>query len=119
MLLFSISVHIISSPQFRRPALPPSLIVGLIRLLFTGSSSLDHDFLCRARSSFSMALLVFVSAASGFVSVVSIAGSSFSGSFAGLISTLGFRGFGVGLIYGVYCVSSHRWVLNFPIVQVR
>ena len=118
MLLFSISVQILSTPQYRRPASVPELALGIIRLLFSGSASLDSDFVGRVRSSLCIALFVIVSAASSFVAVISIAGSSYSGSLGGLINDLGFKALATGMIYGVYFVFSRRWVLVFPIVQV-
>ncbi|XP_057544900.1 uncharacterized protein LOC130824042 [Amaranthus tricolor] len=117
MLLFSISVQILSTPQYRRPASVPELALGIIRLLFSGSASLDSDFVGRVRSSLCIALFVIVSAASSFVAVISIAGSSYSGSLGGLINDLGFKALATGMIYGVYFVFSRRWVLVFPIVQ--
>lgn len=51
------------------------------------------------------------------MAVVSVAMTTFSGSFGGLISRLGLRGFAAGLLYGLYCVFYQRWVLVFSIVQ--
>ncbi|XP_021717643.1 uncharacterized protein LOC110685421 [Chenopodium quinoa] len=117
MLLFSISVQLNSSPQFRLHASLPELALGVVRFVFGGLSSLNKDFVRRARASLTAVVLVCVSALSGFCAVVSIVGSSFSCSFGGLISTLGLRSLCVGLFYGFYCVFCQRWVLDFPIVQ--
>ncbi|KMT03724.1 hypothetical protein BVRB_8g188730 [Beta vulgaris subsp. vulgaris] len=117
MLLFSISIQIIATPQFCRPASPPELALAILRLVFVGSSSLTNDFIRRARASLSIALLVIVSVLSGFVAVVSIAGSTYSAPFGVLIATLGPRGVVAGLVYGFYCVFRQSWVLIFPIVQ--
>lgn len=66
-------------------------------------------------------LFVIVSALSGFVLMGSICWSC--GAFAqtrplsSLVAILGFRGFIIGLLYGVYYVYEQRWVLQFPIIQ--
>lgn len=62
-------------------------------------------------------LLVCAAAVSGFVAILSVAATSFSGSFGGVISKFGFRAFGAGLFYGLHCVFNQRFVLVFPIVQ--
>ena len=74
------------------------------------------------KSSLSFALFLVVSALSGFVALISICWSS--GAFHQtmpwrvVVAMLGFRGFLIGLPYGVYYLYKQRWVLQFPIVQV-
>ncbi|KAK9697057.1 hypothetical protein RND81_08G012200 [Saponaria officinalis] len=116
-LLFSLSLHSLSSPSFRRPASPSALALGLLRLVFTSNASSDNGFVSRARVSFGVVVFVCVSGVSGFVGVVSVAGSSCSASFGAVIGRFGFRGLVGGLVYGLYCVFCRRFVLVFPIVQ--
>lgn len=67
-------------------------------------------------------LFVIASALSGFVLMASICWSCDAFAqmrpFSSLVANLGFRGFIMGLLYGVYYVYKQRWVLQFPIIQV-
>ncbi|XP_074308127.1 uncharacterized protein LOC141643008 [Silene latifolia] len=115
--IFSLSLHNLSSPSFRRPASLPDLALGLLRIIFTSTPPSDATFIPRARVSFGIFLLVSATSVSGFVGVVALVGTCSSQSFAPLITLFGFRGFVAGFVYGLYCLFNRRYLLVFPILQ--
>lgn len=54
-------------------------------------------------------------AVSGFLAVVSVCGELGDGIW--VIGQVGFRGFVMGLLYGLFYVYNRCWVLEFPIIQ--
>ncbi|KAH9618765.1 hypothetical protein KSS87_001801 [Heliosperma pusillum] len=79
-LIFSLSLHNLSSPSFRRPASLPELALALLRLIFTSTPPSDAGFISRARGSFGILLLVSATSLSGFIGVVAVAGNCSSRS---------------------------------------
>ncbi|KAL4627674.1 hypothetical protein ACB092_05G182100 [Castanea dentata] len=119
-LLFSASFSLVSSPYPHSPAYPFELFLGLVRFFLVSdtSASLSPDFRTRAKVSLSFVLFVAACAVSGFVGLVSVCwvkSSGFDGDW--LIGKVGFIGFLLGLLYGLFYVYKHRWVLEFPIIQ--
>ncbi|KAM1032780.1 hypothetical protein ACFX2I_036321 [Malus domestica] len=117
-LLFSFALSLVSSPHPHRPASLLQLVLGLVRFLFVpGGSDSSETADSRARAKLSVGFLMFLGAAavSGFVSVASLCGGFGDGVSA--IGRVGFRGFVMGLLYGLYYVYNRRWVLEFPIIQ--
>ncbi|XP_050287842.1 uncharacterized protein LOC126726606 [Quercus robur] len=119
-LLFSASLSLVSSPYPHSPAYPFELFLGLVRffLVSDSSASVSPDFRTRAKVSLSFVLFVAACAVSGFVGLVSVCwvkSSGFDGDW--LIGKVGFIGFLLGLLYGLFYVYKHRWVLEFPIIQ--
>ncbi|CAB4276513.1 unnamed protein product [Prunus armeniaca] len=117
-LLFSFSLSLISSPHPHRLVSPLQLALGLIRFLFVpGGSDLSESPESRVRAKLSVGFLLFLAAVavSGFVAVVSVCVKF--GDGVGLIGAVGFRGFVMGLLYGLYYVYYRRWVFEFPIIQ--
>ncbi|CAM8927203.1 unnamed protein product [Rhodiola kirilowii] len=110
-LLFSVSLFAVSSPRSQPPALPLELALGLFKLLLVSGDS-SPEFRSRAKVSLGFLLTVTASAISGALAVASICWVDLDG-----FMVLGFRGFVVGLLYGVYFVYKRRWVLEFPIIQ--
>ncbi|CDO98598.1 unnamed protein product [Coffea canephora] len=123
LLLFSTNLFIISSPHRHKPGSPLDLLLTSVRLIFvqTDNPSLSPEARQAVKFSLSFALFLVVSALSGFVALISICWSS--GAFHQtmpwrvVVVMLGFRGFLIGLPYGVYYLYKQRWVLQFPIVQ--
>ncbi|XP_057952218.1 uncharacterized protein LOC131146567 [Malania oleifera] len=116
LLLFSVSVFLSASPQACRPASLFDLALALLRFLFVPSAAAPAaDFCRRAKISLSLLLLVAVSAMSGFLSLVSLCGWLNSDYVFG--GAVGLRGLAHGIMYGLYYVFKHRWVLNYPIIQ--
>ncbi|XAR48280.1 hypothetical protein NMG60_11031040 [Bertholletia excelsa] len=127
LLLFSSCLFAVASAQPHGSASPVELVLGLIRLIFvSGGQPLPSDFRRRARISLGFLLFVAASALSGFLSLISVCYNCFHGSFAQrnrpgnywhLVGILGFRGFAVGLFFGINYLYKKRWVLEFPIIQ--
>ncbi|KAI7993261.1 hypothetical protein LOK49_LG11G01742 [Camellia lanceoleosa] len=124
LLLFSLSISAVASPQPHTAATPLELSLGLLRLLFvSGAQPLSPDFRRRARVSLVFVLFVTACALSGLLAVICVCWKCFEDSFDGgsrarrLLGTLGFRGFAIGFFYGVCYLYKRRWVLEFPIIQ--
>ena len=120
-LLFSASLSLVFSPYPHSPAYPFELFLGVVRFFLVSdfSASVSPDFRTRAKVSLSFVLFVAACAVSGFVGLVSVCwvkSSGFDGDW--LIGKVGFIGFLLGLLYGLFYVYKHRWVLEFPIIQV-
>ncbi|KAJ0048644.1 hypothetical protein Pint_16767 [Pistacia integerrima] len=108
-LTFSFSLSLAASPAPTRPLSP-------LRLVLAPFSSWTLDFRRRALLSLRLGLFVAVAAVSGGVSVPCVCWvKDYDG--AELIWKLGFRGSVCGLLYGLFYVYNHKWVLKFPIVQ--
>ncbi|GMP94912.1 hypothetical protein CsSME_00044174 [Camellia sinensis var. sinensis] len=124
LLLFSLSMSAVASPQPHTAATPLELSLGLLRLLFvSGAQPLSPDFRRRARVSLVFVLFVAACALSGLLAVICVCWKCFEDSFdrgsraRRLLGTLGFRGFAIGFFYGVCYLYKRRWVLEFPIIQ--
>ncbi|XP_077247010.1 nucleoporin protein Ndc1-Nup protein [Tasmannia lanceolata] len=125
LLLFSLSLFITTSPQDDPPASISELSAGFLNFILKsivlgtagGSPELSAPaFRRRARTSVGFFIFAIVCGLSGFLSMVSVCGTSELFDGMRLIS-LGFRGFVFGLAYGIYYVYKKRWVLGFPIIQ--
>uniref|UniRef100_A0A7N0UE67 Nucleoporin protein Ndc1-Nup n=1 Tax=Kalanchoe fedtschenkoi TaxID=63787 RepID=A0A7N0UE67_KALFE len=110
-LLFSLSLIAVSTPHYQPPASPLELLIGLFRLLILSGDS-SPEFRSRAKVSLGFLLVVTASAISGSLAVASICWVDSDG-----VLVLGFRGFSIGFLYGLYFVYTRRWVLQFPIIQ--
>lgn len=123
-LLFSASLSVVSSPQPHPSATLLELALKLIRVLvFPGGSEPygSPEFRRRARVSLCYVLFSVAAALSGLVAIASVCWVSPTGEHGNgvrLVGRVGFRGFVAGLIYGAHYVYKHRWVLEFPIIQV-
>nr|GMD37952.1 nucleoporin NDC1 [Ipomoea batatas] len=125
LLLFAISVFVLSTPHPRRAASPLELLLASARIVFLPNSSsqplLSPDFRGRARVSLCFVLFVGICSLSTAVSIISVCWSS--DAFSQLrprrmvIGKLGFRGLGIGFFYGIHYVFKKRWILHFPIIQ--
>lgn len=112
LLLFSASLSFISSPYYDRPSSPYDLALALLRFLFSGQSH-PQGFLRRARVFLGLFGFLLEAALAGTVALVSLCKSESCGG----VAVVGLRGFGFGLVYGIYYVFKRRWVLEFPIIQ--
>lgn len=66
-------------------------------------------------------LFSVAAALSGLLAIASVCWVSPAGGHGNgvrFVGRVGFRGFVAGLIYGAHYVYKHRWVLEFPIIQV-
>lgn len=120
-LLFSASLSVVSSPQPHRPASPLQLALGLIRVLVVSGgsdASGSPDFRRQAKVSLGFVLFVVAAALSGLVATASVCWLSPIGNGSQFIGRVAFKGFIVGLLYGMHYVYKRRWVLEFPIIQV-
>ncbi|CAI9113314.1 OLC1v1013891C1 [Oldenlandia corymbosa var. corymbosa] len=123
LIFFSTFLFLVSSPQPHKPASPLDLLLRLARLVFlpTTSSNFSAEEWRSMTLSLTFSLFVAASALSASVSLSSMCwtcgvfGQTRPWSVLG--ETLGFRGFLVGLFYGVLYVYKQRWVLQFPIIQ--
>ncbi|GFP88492.1 hypothetical protein PHJA_000992900 [Phtheirospermum japonicum] len=123
LLLFSISIFFVSSPHPLSFASPFEVSLSFIRLIFVSGG--DQSLLRRrVRVSLSFVLFVSLCAVAGAVSVICVCwgcdayyngDSNWKG--VGVLGNLGFRGFVIGLFYGLHYVYMQRWVLRFPIIQ--
>ncbi|KAK3406129.1 hypothetical protein EUGRSUZ_K02306 [Eucalyptus grandis] len=113
-LLFSASLSFLSSPRPDRPASPLELALGLVRSAVE-SRPAPPELRRRARASLAIATFVVACAVSSFVGAAAVCWGVSSGDSIGRV--VGFRGFVVGLLYGVLYVYKRRWVLKFSIVQ--
>ncbi|KAF3450367.1 hypothetical protein FNV43_RR06447 [Rhamnella rubrinervis] len=119
-LLFSASLSVVFSPHPHRPASPLQLALELIRVLVVSGGSHasgSPDFRLRAKVSLGFVLFVVSAALSGLVAASSVCWVNPIGDGARFIGRVGFRGFLVGLLYGLHYVYKRRWVLEFPIIQ--
>ncbi|KAH6815858.1 nucleoporin protein Ndc1-Nup protein [Perilla frutescens var. hirtella] len=123
LLVFSVSLFFVSSPHPLPFASPFEISLSFIRLIFVsgGEQSLLRR---RIRVSLSFVLFVCLCAVAGAVSVISVCWGSdvyydvdSRSSRAGVLRNLGFRGFVIGLLYGLHYVYKQRWVFRFPIIQ--
>lgn len=120
-LLFSASLSLVSSthPHPHPLVSPLKLSLDLIRFLFVPGSSdftLSPDSRLRAKLAVRFAAFLAAVAVSGFLAVVSVCGELGDGIW--VIGQVGFRGFVMGLLYGLFYVYNRCWVLEFPIIQV-
>ncbi|OWM82966.1 uncharacterized protein LOC116188498 [Punica granatum] len=115
-LLFSASLSSLSTPSLSRPASPLELGFVLVRLAI-GSQPPGPPPEGRRRMELSLSIAAFLGACavSGAVSVVAVCWALGGGSFS--VKVVGFRGFAVGLFYGLFYVYKQRWILKFPIIQ--
>ncbi|KAG6384711.1 hypothetical protein SASPL_153528 [Salvia splendens] len=120
LFVFSVSLFFVSSPHPLQFASPLEISLSFIRLIFVsgGEQSLLRT---RVRVSLSFVLFVCLCAVAGAVSAISVCWGcdayydADSGSIR--VGVLGFRGFVIGLIYGLHYVYKQRWVFRFPIIQ--
>ncbi|XP_047311421.1 uncharacterized protein LOC124914850 [Impatiens glandulifera] len=119
LLLFSVSLFFVSSPQPLSCAYPLELSFGLIRTVFvSGGQPFPPDFRRRARVSLNFILFVAASTFSGFLALPCLTWNCVSRSnWFVLTGDIGFRGLVVGFLYGIHYVYKGLWVLQFPIVQ--
>ncbi|KAK4394918.1 hypothetical protein Sango_1646100 [Sesamum angolense] len=123
LLLFSISLFFISSPHPLPFASPFEISLSFIRLIFLSGG--DQSVLRRrVRVSLTFVLFVSLCAVAGAVSVICVCWGcdlyynvELRSKRDGVFGILGFRGFVVGLFYGLHYVYKQRWVLRFPIIQ--
>ncbi|KAJ8760160.1 hypothetical protein K2173_011016 [Erythroxylum novogranatense] len=119
-LLFSAALAAVSSPKPFPFASPLQILTALIRFLFASGGD-TGDFHRRLKVSVGFILFLTTTTASGLASLVSVFGSSFGlvedGDMMRLIWRVGFRGFVIGLVYGLFYVYKKRWILEFPIIQ--
>ncbi|KAL0341673.1 UNVERIFIED_CONTAM: hypothetical protein Scaly_1829900 [Sesamum calycinum] len=123
LLLFSISLFFISSPHPLPFASPFEISLSFIRLIFVSGG--DQTVLRRrVRVSLTFVLFVSLCAVAGAVSVICVCWGcdlyynvELRSKRDGVFGIVGFRGFVVGLFYGLHYVYKQRWVLRFPIIQ--
>ncbi|PIN19424.1 hypothetical protein CDL12_07885 [Handroanthus impetiginosus] len=123
LLIFSISVFFVSSPHPLPFASPFEISLSFLRLIFVSGG--DQNLLRRrVRVSLSFVLFVIICAAAGAVSVICVCWGCDAyydvesrSKRARVLGNLGFRGFIIGLFYGLHYVYKQRWVLRFPIIQ--
>lgn len=121
LLIFSVSLFFVSSPHPLPFASPFEISLSIIRLIFVSGG--EQSLLRRkVRVSLSFVLFVCLSAVAGAFSVISVSwGCNVYydvDSGTSRVGALGFRGFVIGLIYGLHYVYKQRWVFKFPIIQV-
>ncbi|KAL6583630.1 hypothetical protein OROMI_002919 [Orobanche minor] len=123
LLLFSTSIFFLSSPHSLPFASPFEVSLSFIRLIFVSGG--DRSLLRRRiRVSLSFVLFLILCAVSGAVSAICVcwgcdayySSDSRLKGFA-VLGNLGFRGFVIGLFYGLHYVYNERWILQFPIIQ--
>ncbi|KAK6148198.1 hypothetical protein DH2020_019110 [Rehmannia glutinosa] len=123
LLLFSISLFFASSPHPLPFASPFEVSLSFVRLIFVSGG--DQNLLRRrVRVSLSFVLFVSLCAVAAAVSVICVCWGCDAyynvdsrSKSVGVLGNLGFRGFVIGLFYGLHYVYKHRWVLRFPIIQ--
>ncbi|XP_058098093.1 uncharacterized protein LOC131243048 [Magnolia sinica] len=122
LLLFSLSLFLISSPHSDPSASVSDLTVGLLRFFLRsvvagGSPDFSTvDFRRRAKKSLGLLLFMVGCVFAGSLSAVSFCRESDLFDGAGLIG-LCVRGIVFGAVYGFHYVYKKRWVLVFPIIQ--
>lgn len=111
-LIFLFSLFLLPETPFWSflPFLTFQLIFS-VSLSFVSSPS-SHPIFLNFKLSLTFLLFITASALSG-----SVAALSFSGFNS--LGRVGLRGFLVGLIFGFHYVFKRRWVLEFPIIQVK
>ncbi|EPS64524.1 hypothetical protein M569_10253, partial [Genlisea aurea] len=118
LLLFSISLFFVSSPNPLPFATPLEILLSLGRLIFVSGSD---QTLLRKKVRVSLGFLLFLSltAVSGATVVLSLcwACGCFRNADSRVLVLLGLRGYTVGLLYGLHYLYKQRWVLRFPIIQ--
>ncbi|GFS34128.1 hypothetical protein Acr_00g0032410 [Actinidia rufa] len=122
LLLISFSLFAVASPKPHRPSSAVELAGRLVNLVFvSGGQPLPPDFRRRAKISLSFVLFVAASALLGFLSLLCVCLNCFDdgGYYWRRLGRLGFRGLVVGFFYGLWYIYKRRWVLEFPIIQVR
>ncbi|GER56718.1 1-aminocyclopropane-1-carboxylate synthase 1 [Striga asiatica] len=123
LLLLSVSLFFVSSPHPLPFASPFEVSVSFVRLIFVAGG--DRSLLRRrVRVSLSFVLFVSLCAVAGALSAICVCwgcDAYYDGGSrlkeVGVLGILGFRGFVLGLFYGVHYVYKRRWVLMFPIIQ--
>ncbi|KAL6206898.1 hypothetical protein ACLB2K_024144 [Fragaria x ananassa] len=116
-LLFSAALSLVSSAHPHPLVSPLNLALELVRFLFVPAASGSPPPGSRARVRVAARFAAFLAAVagSGFLAAVSVCGEV-GGGVKG-IGRVGFRGFVMGLLYGLYYVYTRKWVLEFPIIQ--
>ncbi|KAL5983170.1 hypothetical protein ACLOJK_017253 [Asimina triloba] len=123
LLLFSLSLFLISSPHPDPTASVSDLALGFLRLFLrsvVAGAPLDFstsNFRRRATKSLWILLFLIGCGVAGLLALIAICGESQQLDGAGLMA-VGLRGLVFGLVYGVHYVYWKRWVLAFPIIQV-
>lgn len=93
------------------------MLFGVFRLLFlSGAGPVGSEGRRRVGASLGFVGFVFFCGVSGAVAVGSVCWSCME--FGGGFREVGFKGFVVGLVYGLVFVFRKRWIIEFPIVQV-
>ncbi|KAL8457182.1 hypothetical protein ACS0TY_035143 [Phlomoides rotata] len=123
LLLFAVSLFFVSSTHPLPYASPFQISLSFIRLIFVSGG--ENNLLRRkVRVSLSFLLFVILCAVTGAVSVISVCwgcdvyyDAESRWTRVGILGNLGFRGFAVGLLYGLHYVYKQRWVFGFPIIQ--
>ncbi|KAL3824953.1 hypothetical protein ACJIZ3_020982 [Penstemon smallii] len=120
LLLFSISIFFLCSPHPLPFASPFEISLSFLRLIFVSGGVGDQNLL-RRKVRVSLSFVLFVTACSvvGAVSLTCVCWGcdAYYVNSIGVLGKLGFRGFVIGLLYGLHYVYKQRWVLQFPIIQ--
>ncbi|XP_050369511.1 uncharacterized protein LOC126787666 [Argentina anserina] len=119
-LLFSAALSLVSSTHPHPLVSPLKLSLDLLRfLLLPAASNLSgSDPGSRVRARVTARFVAFVAAAaaaSGVLAAVAVSGEVGGGVWG--VGRVGFRGFVMGFLYGLYYVYTRKWVLEFPIIQ--
>jgi nucleoporin NDC1 len=121
-------VHLAASPRHRHPSLgiPPALLLALHPFLsFAATVLLALAFLIsasphpRAPPVPLRALAAFLIAAAGALGLAAAASLVPEDAGWAAVAGLGFRGAVLGAVFAAHYFGRGRWLLQFPVVQVR